>query len=438
MIAAAAASNFGSPGTPPFLGQVPACGRRVCALSPVLTPPVWLLWGQIATAVLPTRVPRSSACVAQGCEALPQPPPQGKAAGRVAGGCQPSWRPPSWQGLALCGWQGRGQGACQGRPHTDESRYAHAASHTVAKAPSCACSSAFWRAVTSSSVTQPAPLGAGAGPCCHPAPARLRGTQHRFQKAKPPSPATPAGRGSWARARAESRAGHRGQEQAGRWWQQLLPPGMDIFLCLLPSSSCHPKSWLLLWPRPDLGWGERLSRFGGARLQPVPGQSPNHRQGFSTVRDENNRLLGLVWVSFASVRETHRCSGNPARPVIFPSPLQLDWFGFCASCEEPLCPVVPAPEMKLLKSETSVNRCANTSELRHSNSSNSQSNMNFNRRERGKGEAPGNARIQTEQANHPLVDTQECQARILLSLPKDPTFPTVNKGPDTAWSSRSG
>lgn len=58
------------------------------------------------------------------------------------------------------GWPLRGQGrGCRGSPRANEGEYADAASRTLAKAPSCSCSSKFQPAVAFFGATQLAPPG---------------------------------------------------------------------------------------------------------------------------------------------------------------------------------------------------------------------------------------------------------------------------------------
>lgn len=128
--------------------------------------------------------------------------------------------------------------------------------------------------------------------------------------------------------------------------QQLPPPSPGCSCCKeLPPARLCPSERLRPAPQP--------LRLRGARLQPARWQTSNPTHSFSTATEENKRqLLERVWVPLASIRETHHCSGNPARPMIFPSRLQAGRIGFYAKSEEPLCPAVPLPGTKPLKSKT--------------------------------------------------------------------------------------
>lgn len=249
------------------------------------------------------------------------------------------------------GWPLRGQGrGCRGSPRANEGEYADAASRTLAKAPSCSCSSKFQPAVAFFGAMQPAPRQQGLEPAVTLLLPGSEGRSIAFKtgrrlpgKGSKPSLAAlqAAGRGSWARARAEPRGGRGGRQQAGRWWQRVLPPARDGFPLLRPSSSSRPTALAAPVgsgscrslplpqpaapaPQPGSSCGEQLLQFRGARPRPALRQTSNHTHRFGMVRDETKReLLELVWVSFAPVKETHRCQAHDV-PISFTTrPVQL-------------------------------------------------------------------------------------------------------------------
>lgn len=66
---------------------------------------------------------------------------------------------------------------------------------------------------------------------------------------------------------------------------------------------------------------------GGAQLQPAP-TTPRTQHRLGRVEVRARPAPGTAGVAFASLKETQHCSGNTARPVIFPSHLQPDQFSF--------------------------------------------------------------------------------------------------------------
>lgn len=96
----------------------------------------------------------------------------------------------------------------------------------------------------------------------------------------------------------------------------------------VPAADATPQPRL---PAPALQPGQShtenlgLGELSSSQRQDNPQNTGTGRAGLE-VRAQPG--TGTGWVAFASLRETHHCSGNSARPVIFPSHLQLDQFSF--------------------------------------------------------------------------------------------------------------
>lgn len=226
LLAAAAASNFGSPGTLPFPRQAPAGSRGGLGTEPSLQTCL-ALQVQADAAVLPT----SATGNRRMCMAAPSALSR-TGCGMVAGAAPRV-------GLS------QAAGKRQGSPHTPTPG-------TLARAPGCSCLSV----PASSDLLSPWQQGLepAVASSCQALRDRISLSKlagGSLAKAAIPGwlPLQAAGWGSWARARAEPRAGRSGQEPAGRWWQQPLPPRRDGFLCQQqmpphsPSASASPAAW---------------------------------------------------------------------------------------------------------------------------------------------------------------------------------------------------
>lgn len=263
------------------------------------------------------------------------------------------------------GWPLRGQGrGCRGSPRANEGEYADAASRTLAKAPSCSCSSKFQPAVAFFGATQPAPPGSRGWSLPSPSSCPALRDAVSLSKlaggslAKAANPAWPPCRQRDGGAGPEPGqspgvAAAAGSRQGGGGSGCSLPRGTASHFSV-PAAAAAPRPWLLL-----LGVGAAAACLcHSQRLRPrslaaaaennffsLGELGPGQHQG----KPQTTRT-GLAWFEMKPKESYWSWFGCHlpllrkhivARPMMFPSHLQLDRFSFYADCEEPLCPVVP-------------------------------------------------------------------------------------------------
>lgn len=272
LLAAAAASDFGSPDTPPFPRQAPAGSRGGLGSEP-----------RLQTSLAPPG-PGSCRCPSRQHHREQSPHRTGMCTGAPPAPLEDrlwgQWQEPPAsleatvaprRGLSQAA--GRGTGSCRGSPHTSgtgQSPRLLLLGRLGQQRLSLAPGSGGWSLLSppparpEGHISLPKPAGGSLAKAA--IPARL--------------PLQAAGWGSWARARAEPRAGRRGQEPAGRWWQRLLPPGRAGCPC---QQQMPPHSPRLPVPAPQPGHSHRQNTWvwgsaapAGAKTIPKPQAQVGH------------------------------------------------------------------------------------------------------------------------------------------------------------------